>query len=178
MVASFPGSPCAQATKSWVGPGNGATAMDSAINLGDLFFYAGNVAGQFTAAPIICPGEPFTFTCTVTGNTSGITTWRVNGSIECTLAHRSNSYSLCDLSDRFTARSGTGFGTSGPSYTSTLSGTADTALKGTLVECFGPANNVDPGNRINSSSLEILGKYYRVLQHLMQRNGQEKWLPI
>ena len=104
---------------------------------------------------------------------SGITTWRVNGSIECTLAHRSNSYSLCDLSDRFTARSGTGFGTSGPSYTSTLSGTATPALNGTLVECFGPGNNVDPGNMVNGSNLEILGKYYRVLQHLMHRNGQK-----
>ena len=35
MLASFPGSPHAQATESWVRPGNEATAMDSAINLGD-----------------------------------------------------------------------------------------------------------------------------------------------
>ena len=95
----------------------------------------------------------------------------MNGSIECNLVHRSNSFSLCDRSDRFTARYGTGFGTSGPSFTSTLSGTSDPALNGTLVECFGPANSVDPGNRINGSTLEILGKYYRVLQHLMDRNG-------
>ena len=140
--------------------------------------YAGGVDGQFTAAPLVCPGETFTFRCTVTGNMSGITTWRVNGSTECTLAHRSNSSSLCGLSDRFTARSGTGFGTSGPSYTSTLSGTVGSAMNGTLVECFGPGNNVDPGNRINGSNLEILGKYYRVLQHLMQRNGQDKWSSI
>ena len=90
---------------------------------------------------------------------SGITTWRVNGSIECILAHRSNSFSLCGLSDRFTARSGTGFGTSGPSYTSKLSGTVDSTMNGTLVECFGPDNNIDPGNRINGSNLEILSKY-------------------
>ena len=37
MVASFPGSARAQATESWVGPGNEATAMDSAVNLGDCF---------------------------------------------------------------------------------------------------------------------------------------------
>ena len=176
MVALFPGSPCAQATESWVGPGNEATAMDSAINLGDLFFYAGDVAGQFTAAPLLCPGDTFTFRCTVTGNKSGVTTWIVNGSIECNLFHRSNSSSICGPSDSFIARPGSGFGTS-TSFTSTLSGTADRALNGTLVECFGPANNVDPGNRISGSNLEILGKYYRVLQHLMHRIGLEKWLP-
>ena len=176
MVALFPGSTRARVTESWVGPGNEATAMDSAVNLGDLFFYAGNVAGQFTAAPLVCPGEIFTFRCTVTGNKSGVTTWIVNGSIECNLFHRSNSSSICGPSDSFTARPGSGFGTS-TSFTSTLSGTADPALNGALVECFGPANNVDPGNRINGSNLEILGKYYRVLQHLMRRIGLEKWLP-
>ena len=142
------------------------------------FFYAGNVAGQFTAAPLLCPGETFTFRCTVTGNKSGVTTWRVNGTIECNLVHRSNSSPICGPSDSFTARPSTGFGTSATSFTSTLSGTADPALNGTLVECFGPANNVEPGNRINGSPLEILGKYYRVLQHLMRRIGLEKWLPI
>ena len=35
MVALFPSSPRAQATESWVGPGNEATAMDDAVNLGD-----------------------------------------------------------------------------------------------------------------------------------------------
>ena len=43
------------------------------------------------------------------------------------------------------------------SFTSTLSGTADSALNGTLVECFGPANNVDPENMVGSSTLRILG---------------------
>ena len=172
MVALFPGSLRAQVTESWVGPGNEATAMDSAVNLGDLFFYAGNVAGQFTAAPPTCLGETFTCRCTVTGNKSGVTTWIVNGTIECNLFHRSNSSSICGPSDSFTARPGSGFGTS-TSFTSTLSGTIDAELNGTLVECFGPANNVDPGNRINGSSLKMLGKYY--MQHLMHRNGQEKF---
>ena len=109
---------------------------------------------------------------------NGFTTWIVNGTIECNLVHRLNSFSICGPSDDFTARPGTGFGTSATSFTSTLSGTADPALNGTLVECFGPANNVDPGNRINGSPLEILGKCYRVLQHLMRRISLEKWLPI
>ena len=100
----------------------------------------------------------------------------MNGSIECTLVHRSNFSSICGPSDSFTARPGTGFGAS-TSFTSTFSGTADPALNGTLVECFGPANNVDPRNRISGSNLEILGKYYRVLKHLMRRIGLEKWLP-
>ena len=100
----------------------------------------------------------------------------MNGSSECNLFHRSNFSSICGPSDSFTARPGSGFGTSATSFTSTLSGTADPALNGTLVECFGPANNVDPGNRINGSTFEILGKYY--MQHLMRRIGLEKWLPI
>ena len=81
----------------------------------------------------------------------------MNGSSECNLFHRSNFSSICGPSDSFTARPDTGFGTSSTSFTSTLSGTADPALNGTLVECFGPANNVDPGNRMNGSNLEMLG---------------------
>ena len=30
-----------------------------------IFFSPGDVTGQFTAAPPTCPGEPFTFRCTV-----------------------------------------------------------------------------------------------------------------
>ena len=89
---------------------------------------------------------------------SGTTNWRVGGSSECTLVHRSNPSSICGPSDVFTARGVTGFGTSATSYTSTLSGTATSALNGTLVECFGPANNVDPGNRVGSNTLQILGQ--------------------
>ena len=83
--------------------------------------------------------------------------WRVGGSSECPLVHRSRfSQTVCR---RFTATTGIGFGTSGPSYTSTLSGTAVPALNGTLVECFGPANHVDPGNMVGNGSLQILGQY-------------------
>ena len=89
--------------------------------------YSGDVAGQFTGAPPTGPGDTFTFRCTVTGNMSGFTIWRVGGVSECTLVHRSTSSSICGPGDTFTARSGTGFGTSATSFLSTLSGTATSA---------------------------------------------------
>ena len=123
-----------------------------------LYFSPVDVSAQFTAPPPTCPGDTFTFRCTVTGSSSGITIWRVNGRSDCNLVHRISSLSFCGPSEVFTARSGTGFGTNGPSFTSTLSGTAPPTLNGTLVECFGPANNVDPGNRVGDSTLQILGQ--------------------
>ena len=122
-------------------------------------FSPGDAAGQFTAAPPTCPGDTFTFTCTVGGSMMNITIWRVGRSSECTLVHRSTSSSICGPSDTFTARSGTGFGTSATSFTSTLSGTATSELDGTVVECFGPANNVNLGNRVDSSTIQILGQF-------------------
>ena len=119
-----------------------------------------NVAGQLTAAPPTCPGDTFTFTCTVSGDRSGLTTWRVSGSSECILLHQSTFSSICGTSSAFAATPGTGFGTSATSFSSTLSGTATLALNGTLVECFGPANNVDPRNRVGSSILPIIGQYH------------------
>ena len=110
------------------------------------------------AAPPTCPGDTFTFKCTVTGDMSGVTIWRVGGSSECALIHRITSSSICGASDSFIARSGSEFGTSGPSFTSTLSGTATPALNGTLIECFGPANSVDSANRFGASLLWILGQ--------------------
>ena len=53
---------------------------------------------------------------------------------------------------------GFGPGTTATSFTSTLSGTAAPALNGTLVECFGPANDVDPGNLVGNSNLKIVGE--------------------
>ena len=123
-----------------------------------LYFPPGDVAGQFTAAPPTCPGDTFTFECTVTGDMMGFTIWRVNGSSECGLLHRVTSSSVCGPDDVFTARPGTGFGTSATSFSSSLSGTADLTLDGTLVECFGPANNVDPENRVDGSTLQIRGQ--------------------
>ena len=58
---------------------------------------------------------------------------------------------------------GTGYATNATSFTSTLSGTADPALNGTLVECFGPEINVEPKNRIDEGTLQILSKYCGVL---------------
>ena len=125
-----------------------------------LYFSSGDVVGQLTAAPPTCPGDSFTFRCTVTGNMSGLTIWRVNSSTEssrCNLIHRTLSSPICGPGNVFTARSESGFGTNGPSYSSTLSGTATTSLNGTLFECFGPANTVDPGNSINDSTFQIRG---------------------
>ena len=122
-----------------------------------MYFPPGDAAGQFTTAPPTCPGDMFTFRCNVFGDMSGITIWRVGGSIECILIHRSTSTAICG--NTFIARAGAGFGTNGPSFSSTLNGTATPALDGTLVECFGPANNVVPGNRVNGSTLQIVGQY-------------------
>ena len=104
-----------------------------------------------------CPGDTFTFRCNVSGDRNGFTFWRVNGSSECALQHGSTS-PTCNPSDAFTARSRTGFGMIGATlFSSILSGTASPTLNGTLVECFGPANNVDPGNRVGSNTLQIKG---------------------
>ena len=51
-----------------------------------------------------------------------------------------------------------GFGTNATSFTSTLSGTAAPALNGTMVECFGPANNVNPGNLVGKGILKLKGQ--------------------
>ena len=121
---------------------------------------SGGVAGQFTAAPPTCPGDTFTFRCTVTG--SGTTLWRVNGSSNmCALAHVSIGDASCGATEEshaFIAAPGIGFETGGPSYSSTLSGTATPAIDGTLVECFGPDSNInEPGNRVGMSAILIVG---------------------
>ena len=118
----------------------------------------GDVTGQFTAAPPTCPGDTFTFRCTVR-DMNGVTIWRVNSSRNlCTLSHLSTSESTCGPSNNFTATPETGYGTNATFYSSTLRGTATSELNGTLIECFGPAISVDPGNRINGSTLMILGE--------------------
>ena len=113
---------------------------------------------QFTAGPPICPGDTFTFICTVTGDRNGITIWRVGGSSECSLVHTSTFSTICGPSDAFTVTPVTGFGTtSATSFSSTLSGTATSELNGTLVECFGPALSRDAGNMVGNSTLQIIG---------------------
>ena len=124
-----------------------------------IHFSLGDTGRQFTAAPATCPENVFTFECVVNGNNSRITIWRVNGSSECVLLHRSTmAFSMCGPDDAFTARPGTGFGTNGRSFTSTLSGTATFTLNGTLVECFGGTNR-DADNRVGNSTLEVVGQY-------------------
>ena len=120
----------------------------------------GDASAQFSAPPPTCPGDTFTFRCTVTGDMNGITIWRVSGSSECTLAHSTaGATSTCGAGGAYTATSDAEFGTSATSYTSILSGTATLALNGTLVECFGPGLARDSGNRVGDSTLKILGEY-------------------
>ena len=118
-----------------------------------------HVAAQFTAPPPTCPGDTFTFRCTVTGDRSGVTIWRVGGSSECVLAHsRVDEPHPCGPDSAFTARWGTGFETtSATSFSSTLSGTATPELNDTLVECFGPDLS---RNAVGMSTLRILGQYH------------------
>ena len=119
---------------------------------------------MFTPAPATCPGDTFTFNCTVHAVMSGIIIWRVNGSMECvlTLTTTANaSDSMCGPNDAFTARPGTGFGTNGPSFSSTLSGNANFTLNGTLIECFGPGTNRVPENTVGHSALKVLGQIKR-----------------
>ena len=116
----------------------------------------GDASGQLTAVPPTCPGDTFTFTCNVAGDINGFTIWRVNGNKNLYLVHRSDSTAS---NGPFTAGPGDGFGpgTSATSFTSTLSGTATYLLNDTLVECFGPANNVNRGNLVGNATLKILG---------------------
>ena len=131
-----------------------------------LYFISGDVSAQLTAPPPTCPGDTFSFRCTVSGDMSGFTIWRVGGSSECILLHRSTSSIICGPSDDLIAIFGTGFGTSATFFSSTLNGTATPTLNGTLVECFGPANNIDPGNRVGSSALQILGQWSSICRIL------------
>ena len=127
---------------------------------------SGDVTGQFTPAPPTCSGETFTFTCNITGDSNGITIWRVGGNAtwsvvgnrECPLIHRASSTSICGPNNVFTANSGTGFQPSATSFPSTLSGTATPALNGTLVECFGLANSVDSGYLVGKGMLKLRGQ--------------------
>lgn len=89
-----------------------------------------------------------------------VTTWRVDESSQCPLLHSSSSVtSTCGpVGNAFTATSGTGFGTSATSFSSTLSVTATPELDGTLIECFGPGSVGDLGNKVGSSTIQILGQ--------------------
>ena len=120
----------------------------------------GDVAAQLTAPPPTCPDDTFTFTCTVDGDRAGFTIWRVGGSDECLLAHRTVQSFRCGPGSLYTVTSGTGFGDqNATNFTSILSVTADRSMADVLVECFGPLNSVDAGNRVGSSTIQIIGTY-------------------
>jgi len=121
------------------------------------FLSPGDVGGQFTAAPATCPSDTITFRCTVTGDNSGTTFWRVGGSggFTCILLHSTPTVNTtCGPGQVFTARFDTANATS---FSSTLSGTATTELDGTLVECFGPAFSLGAGNRVGNSIVQTIG---------------------
>ena len=83
----------------------------------------------------------------------------MNGSSECSLVHNTASApGPCGVGSPFTVGTGTGFGTSATSFTSSLSGTANSALNDTLIECFGPTFSRDAGNMVGSSTVQIFGQ--------------------
>ena len=86
----------------------------------------------------------------------------MGGSSECPLVHSTaDRISQCGPDMAFTARSGTGFGTTNATlFSSTLSGTATSVLNGTLVECFGPGLNRTAENMVGNSTFWILGQYH------------------
>ena len=130
-----------------------------------VLYISGDVAGWFTAAPPTCPGGNLTISCTVAGDQSGVTLWRVNGSSECVLSHNTaGATATCQSGSALRATSETGFGTNATSFSSTLSGTATPALNGTLVECFGPDLNRTAENMVGNSTLQILGN--GIFKHL------------
>ena len=87
---------------------------------------------------------------------NAITLWRVNRTRGlCTLSQISTSSERCGPNDAFTASPGS---VNPTSFASTLSGIADPELDGILVECFGPANNVEIGNRVGGSPIQIVGQ--------------------
>ena len=118
--------------------------------------FPGDVGGQFTEAPPTCPSDVITFSCTVAGDNTSFTTWRVDGSSICSLPHNSRpgTTSTCGPDNVFTARFNT---TNATSFSSILSGPASSALDGTLVECFGPAFSLDAGNRVGSNTIQTIG---------------------
>ena len=103
------------------------------------------------------------FTCNVTGDGNGVTTWRVDGS-ECLLPHSTaGASSNCGPGSAFTARGVSGFGIpSATSFLSTLSGNATSALDGIVVECFGPALSRASQNRVGDTTIQVLGNMLRL----------------
>ena len=116
----------------------------------------GDTTGQLNETLPSCLGDNFTFTCTVGGNRNGVTIWRVGGRIECFLPHTTQfGPAPCGTEDDgFTVVSSTGFTTNGTTFTSILTGTMTSGLRGMQVECSGPAFR---GNIVGNSTLQIVG---------------------
>ena len=113
----------------------------------------------------MCSGGTFAFTCNVTGDMTGFTTWGVGGNSTCTLSHASaGNTAYCGPHNAFTATAGAGFGTTSSSFSSTLSGTANSTLNGTLVECFGPGIDDSIENMVGNITLQTLGLSFSPFQ--------------
>ena len=153
-----PGLHCFQYYRKAIIQGNVVCIHQKSVAIfGFILFSPGD--GQFTAAPPTCPGDTFTFRCTVTGDMSRFTHWKVGGSSECFLSHTTPmDPRSCGNSSDFIVTTGTGFGTNATSFSSTLSGTAIPALDGTLVECFGRDVGQVVGNMVGNSTLQMLGQ--------------------
>ena len=133
-------------------------AMQSVHECAYMIFFPGDVSGQLDELPPTCPGGTITFTCKVAGM-KGITIWRVGGSRNlCILSHISTSPATCGPNNDFRATPGSRFGTNVTLYSSMLSSIATPALNSTLVECFGPVNSVDTGNRVGHKNIHVLGQ--------------------
>ena len=99
-----------------------------------------------------------------------VTLWRVGGSSECLLSHRTVQSLRCGPGSIYTAASVTGFGDpNATNFTSVLSVTADRALDGVLVECFGPLNSVAAGNQVGSSTIQIIGMFTNACTIMLMR---------
>ena len=90
------------------------------------------------------------------GNATGSGDWNK----KCTLVHNTISRQVCGPGNAYRAipRAGFGRGTNATSFKSTLSGPLDPSLNGTLIECIGTANTVDPGNLVGKGVLKLKGQ--------------------
>ena len=86
-------------------------------------------------------------------------------STECSLTHSTvDGPRPCRTGSPFTVTTGTGFGTSSTSFSSTLSGTATPALDDTLVECFGPGLARDATNTVGKNMFQTLSQHLCLLE--------------
>ena len=133
-----------------------------AVIVTQLVISADNVAGQFAASPPTCPGDTITFRCTIGGDSTGMTIWRVGGSNldMCVLFHGRTASSTCGPGNHFVAVPETGFGTNATSFSSVLSRTATRASDGTQIGCLGLSGggHLVHMDEVGESIIHVLGQ--------------------